>query len=48
MSEEIHKNIKYINNKFGDESWVPALQINNLIRSVIARIYNVYVSRLVN
>ena len=31
MKEEIHKNIKFINNKFGDENWVP-LQINSLIR----------------
>ena len=23
MKEEIHKNIKFINNKFGDENWVP-------------------------
>ena len=31
MKEDIHKNIKYINNKLGDENWVP-LQINSLIR----------------
>ena len=31
MKDDIHKNIKYINNKFGDENWVP-LQINSLIR----------------
>ena len=34
MKEDIHKNIKYINNKLGDENWVP-LQINSLIRKGI-------------
>lgn len=31
MKDDIHKNIKYINNKLADENWVP-LQINSLIR----------------
>ena len=37
MKEDIHKNIKYINNKLGDENWVP-LQINSLIREGMLRV----------
>jgi len=38
MKDELTKNIKFINNKFGDENWVP-LQINSLIRDDNIRMY---------